>query len=369
MKTSATLLANDTQLIAQHAEEIGSHWLKHSSPECASLNTPINKLLYGALETALYEPARAATLTAGKRMRPLLSFWMWRTATDNWAGSEPIPQKTLEIGYATELLHAASLVIDDVQDGSMVRRGEPSVHARFGVPIAINAANWLYFEAMAMLTSSGCNPASVVSMMRTCHIGQALDLSTSLSSVIAATVDAQANEITDYYTQIAHQKTAALMKFGATAVLEQSKHSASFLKAANDLFDLYGLIYQKADDLRNINQSVSGAKANEDLASIRNYVTVTLIQQLSAREKRELIHASQTKDLRSWLLAHPRFGDAVQICAAELQTKLSEASHLAQELCPQAVGIEYLNAVIHAPVTELIRSAHTGAEYRVAHEC
>jgi geranylgeranyl pyrophosphate synthase len=360
MKSSAMLLASDTQLILQHAEEISSIWLKNNSAEFTALNISENKLLLGALKTALFEPALAATLTAGKRMRPLLSFWMWRTASDNWSSSEPIPRKTLEIGYATELLHAASLVIDDIQDGSMVRRGEPSVHARFGVPIAINAANWLYFEAMAMLTAAGCNPSSIVSMMRTCHIGQALDLATSLSSVIAATIDAQPSELTEFYNQIAYQKTAALMKFGVSAVLDQSKHSDSFIRDSHTLFELYGVIYQKADDLRNINQSISGPKANEDLASIRNYVTITLIKQLSAREKKELIHASTTKDLRNWLLAHPRFADAVQECAAELQVKLAEATDLAQGLCPDSIGLEYLNAVIHFPIAELVRQANSG---------
>lgn len=364
MNSSASLLANDTQLISHRAEEIVSRWQ-------GTTNVPVhaeNNLVQGAIRTTLSEPAAAATLTAGKRMRPLLCFWMWRSAYGFWSQPESIPSNVLDIGCAAELLHAASLVIDDIQDGSQVRRGEPSVHTRFGAPIAINAANWLYFEAMAMLVENGCSADSVISMMRTCHFGQAMDLASSLPSVIAATIDAHPLELSDFYNQIAHQKTAALMRFAVCAVLEPSKHPSSLIQAASNLFDLYGLIYQKADDLRNINESISGSKANEDLASIRNYVTILLIKQLSVNEKRELIKASQARELRDWLLTHPRFSEAVEICAAELQCKLKEAKRLAEEICPHDIGLDYLNSVIHSPVSELIRHAHGGAVKRAGND-
>lgn len=47
-----------------------------------------------------------------------------------------------------EMLHNASLLIDDIQDNSKLRRGSPVAHSIYGVPLTINAANYVYFLAM-----------------------------------------------------------------------------------------------------------------------------------------------------------------------------------------------------------------------------
>jgi geranylgeranyl diphosphate synthase type 3 len=46
------------------------------------------------------------------------------------------------------MLHNASLLIDDIQDNSKLRRGAPVAHSIYGVPLTINAANHIYFLAM-----------------------------------------------------------------------------------------------------------------------------------------------------------------------------------------------------------------------------
>ena len=43
------------------------------------------------------------------------------------------------------MLHNASLLIDDIQDNSKLRRGVPVAHNIYGVPLTINAANYIYF--------------------------------------------------------------------------------------------------------------------------------------------------------------------------------------------------------------------------------
>src|SRR5271156_856315 len=53
-----------------------------------------------------------------------------------------------KISDIAELLHNASLLIDDIQDGSHLRRGQPVAHAIYGTPQTINAANYAYFMAL-----------------------------------------------------------------------------------------------------------------------------------------------------------------------------------------------------------------------------
>jgi geranylgeranyl pyrophosphate synthase len=82
-----------------------------------------------------------------------------------------------------ELLHAGSLIIDDIQDGSNVRRGSPAVHLEYGVPLGINAGNLAYFLGETVAQESEA-PDSVKLGIYACyfeavragHLGQALDL-------------------------------------------------------------------------------------------------------------------------------------------------------------------------------------------------
>jgi geranylgeranyl pyrophosphate synthase len=51
-----------------------------------------------------------------------------------------------ELGIClSELIHTGSLIIDDIQDQSELRRGRPSLYRTYGIDVAINAGNTLYF--------------------------------------------------------------------------------------------------------------------------------------------------------------------------------------------------------------------------------
>ena len=52
---------------------------------------------------------------------------------------------------AIELLHNAMLVHDDIQDGSVMRRGRPTLHVLHGVPLAINAGDALFLLSLRPL--------------------------------------------------------------------------------------------------------------------------------------------------------------------------------------------------------------------------
>lgn len=50
-----------------------------------------------------------------------------------------------DIATIIELIHNGSLIVDDIEDGSDLRRGKPCVHKIYGEDIAINAGNAIYF--------------------------------------------------------------------------------------------------------------------------------------------------------------------------------------------------------------------------------
>jgi len=89
---------------------------------------------------------RAAALGAGKRMRPLL---LMLVARDLGCDSPALT----DVACAVELVHAASLVLDDLpcMDDARLRRGQPTTHVQFGEDVAILASIALLSRAFGIL--------------------------------------------------------------------------------------------------------------------------------------------------------------------------------------------------------------------------
>ncbi|CAO3589704.1 unnamed protein product [Absidia cylindrospora] len=101
-------------------------------------STPSTKQL---LDDILLEPYHYLLTHPGKDIRSKLikAFGLWLK----------VPSDALQIiTKVIEMLHNASLMIDDVQDGSDLRRSVPVAHHIYGVPQTINCANYVYFLAL-----------------------------------------------------------------------------------------------------------------------------------------------------------------------------------------------------------------------------
>ncbi len=96
---------------------------------------------------SLAAPMRYAVLDGGKRLRPLLVL-----AACEAVGGQP--QAALRAACAVELIHAYSLVHDDMpcMDNDVLRRGKPTVHVRFGEAAALLAGDALQALAFELLT-------------------------------------------------------------------------------------------------------------------------------------------------------------------------------------------------------------------------
>ena len=95
-----------------------------------------------ALDKKLIEPYHYISMVPGKDIRGKLidCFNLWLH----------VPQQSIlnEIKSIVADLHNASLLIDDIEDNSKLRRGVPVAHSIFGVAPVINTANYVYFLAL-----------------------------------------------------------------------------------------------------------------------------------------------------------------------------------------------------------------------------
>lgn len=125
-----------------------SDFVAHLGQVRASIDRRLDQLLpAGGNERDLVAQAmRESTLAPGKRMRPILL-----VLAANGLGHQG--EQALELGCAVEMIHAASLVLDDMpcMDDARLRRGLPTVHLKFGQDVAILTAIALLSRAFAII--------------------------------------------------------------------------------------------------------------------------------------------------------------------------------------------------------------------------
>ena len=217
------------------------------------------------------EVMRYAVLGGGKRLRPLLVL----AACDAVYGE---PQAAMCAACAVELIHAYSLVHDDMpcMDDDVLRRGKPTAHVQFGEAQAMLAGDAMQALAFEVLTPDGSgNP---VLQARLCALlarsaghagmagGQAIDL---------ASVGQTLDECT--LRDMHRRKTGVLLQASVMMGAACGMADAKALAALSDYGAAIGLAFQVVDDILDVTQdsTVLGKTAGKDRdANKPTYVSV-----------------------------------------------------------------------------------------------
>jgi farnesyl diphosphate synthase len=218
---------------------------------------------HGPAEQGLVAAMRHAALGGGKRLRPFLV----RAAAELGAAD---PAAVLRVGAAIELVHAYSLVHDDLpaMDDAATRRGRPSCHVAFGEATAIlagDALQSLAFEALARPdwpASAELRAGLVLGLARAAGVagmcgGQAIDLAAEGAALDEAAI-----------VRLQELKTGALIAFAC----EAGACLAGLDEPRRTLVRAYaralGLAFQIKDDLLDATASAAalGKPAGADAA-------------------------------------------------------------------------------------------------------
>jgi geranylgeranyl diphosphate synthase type 3 len=160
-------------------------------------------------------------------------------AFDAWL---EVPQESLDIiTKVVGLLHTASLLVDDVEDNSRLRRGIPVAHSIFGIPQAINSSNYVYFCALQEAQKLR-NPKAITVFTEeliNLHRGQGMDLYWR---------DSLTCPTEDDYLEMVGNKTGGLFRLGIKLMQAESRSLIDCVPLVN----IIGLIFQIADDYKNL---------------------------------------------------------------------------------------------------------------------
>jgi len=106
---------------------------------------------------------------AGKRWRPFLTVCAYQSLqTDPEA---TLPADLRKVAVAIECFHKASLIHDDIEDGDATRYGEKTLHAEYGVPVALNVGDLLIGEGYRLIAECGAPAAAKAEMIRIAAAG------------------------------------------------------------------------------------------------------------------------------------------------------------------------------------------------------
>jgi len=231
-----------------------SHWVAEDAPE------------------RLSDAMRYAVLDGGKRLRPLLVLAACEAVRGN-------PEAALRAACAVELIHAYSLVHDDMpcMDNDVLRRGKPTVHVKFGEAGALLAGDALQALAFELLAPEGdAVPAAI--QARLCRLlaraaghegmagGQAIDLAS-----VGLALDESA------LRRMHRMKTGALLQGSVMMGVACGEAPAMAQDALRNYGAALGLAFQVVDDILDVTQDSAtlGKTAGKDAAQSKpTYVSL-----------------------------------------------------------------------------------------------
>ncbi|KAI4176990.1 MAG: hypothetical protein LQ346_007735 [Caloplaca aetnensis] len=158
-----------------------------------------------------------------------------------------VPPQSLEIiTRVIGMLHTASLLIDDVEDSSLLRRGIPVAHSIFGTAQTINSANYVYFQALNELLKLN-NPEVVriyAEELCNLHRGQGMDLYWRDTLTCPSEED---------YLEMVGNKTGGLFRLAVKIMQAESLNNETDYIP---LVSIIGLLFQIRDDYLNLNSEI-----------------------------------------------------------------------------------------------------------------
>lgn len=217
--------------IASIKEYLGQDWVAVRNCMAESLQSDI-KLLNETNESILSH--------SGKQMRPLLALLMARAVS---VERGPASETTVSYAAAAELLHNATLLHDDVADGSEQRRGVPTIMSLMGSSVSVLVGDYWLVKAMELILSTPQSDNKTMKIfsktLSDLAEGEMLQLQKAQNG------DTDEND----YLKIIYSKTASLFEATCISAAISVGASEEYEAAAGKYAVALGLAFQIKDDI------------------------------------------------------------------------------------------------------------------------
>lgn len=309
-------------------EYLGGDWTRVNERISSALASDID--LLNSTNTSILSHS-------GKQMRPMLALLMAYACSSGHASDA-----TISYAAASELLHNATLLHDDVADGSDKRRGVPTIMSLMGPSVSVLVGDYWLVKAMELILDA--DESSSSPMMRVF----AKTLSDLAEGEMLQLQKAQAGDtVEEDYLRIVYNKTASLFEAACMSAAISVDASEEYLKAAKDYAVALGIAFQIQDDILDYSGTdVVGKPLGADI--LEQKMTMPLLgalKSVSVEDAEEI--RGKVKDI----VGHPEYRDDIisfvkksgglEYAVARLSAYVKEAVD-ALDVLPESPAKKYL---------------------------
>lgn len=215
----------------------------------------------------VHQIARYMATLKGKRLRPALVV-LCAKATGLW------DDRVIDAGVGVEMIHAATMVHDDVVDGAATRRGQPSINAKWDDHIAVLMGDFLLARALCVLVDIGNQEALGVVSRATERLSQ--------GQIYEFQIGLNGDTREESYFRMVSDKTASLISASCRIGPLVVGAPRELVEALSKYGEYLGLAFQIVDDLLDFTGDAAtlGKPVGHDFCEGK--ITLPLIQALAA---------------------------------------------------------------------------------------
>ena len=268
-------------------EYLGVDWLAVQNRIASSLKSDIG-LLNSTNDSILAH--------SGKQLRPMLSLLMAKACSGG-----KVYESAIKYAAASELLHNATLLHDDVADGSDKRRGVPTIMSLMGPSVSVLVGDYWLVKAMELVIDASDDSSRVMKIF-------AKTLSDLAEGEMLQLQKAQKGDTDeDDYLRIIYNKTASLFEAACVSAAISVGASEDVVKSAKDYAVALGLAFQIKDDILDYaGTDAVGKPLGADI--LEQKITMPLLGAFANAGSQKEVHI---RKLVADIVSHPEHRDEI----------------------------------------------------------
>jgi len=301
-----------------------------------------------ALNKAVAEPVWEFLDRGGKRWRPALFLLICEALGKN-------PHDFVDFAIIPEVIHNGTLMVDDIEDESELRRGKPCTYRIFGLDIAINAGNAMYYLPLLPLIENRQKISSeklrrvyeiYVKEMISLSLGQAMDIAWHRGL-------ANADEIAEKdYLQMCAYKTGTLARMAAEIAAVLTDANSNLVERLGNFAESIGVAFQIQDDILDLTvgefAKKKGGRGKDITEGKRSLVVIRTLETANTKDKSRLIkildmHTSNQKHIDEAISIMQKY-DSIDYAKNFAKKMVKDSWREVESLLPASDAKEKLNA-------------------------
>jgi len=312
------------------------------------INPPRYAYNLEALNKTLAEPIWEFLDRGGKRWRPALFLLICEALNKN-------PEDFVDFAIIPEVIHNGTLMIDDIEDSTEFRRGKPCTYKIYGLDIAINAGNAMYYLPLLPLIKDKQKISSEkLSKVYNIYIEEMINLSFGQAMDIAWHKGlAKADEIeeTDYLQMCAY-KTGTLARMSAKLAAVLADANEELVEKLGRFAESIGIAFQMQDDILDLVgeefAEKKGGQGQDITEGKRTLIVIHTLKVAKAEDKKRLVqilnmHTTDQKIRNEAIAIMQKYG-SIDYAKRYAQKIVEESWREVERLLPSSKAKEKLNA-------------------------